>query len=846
MKAIRLKTEFLFNPLGIDVKNPLLSWNCEGGVKQTAYRIVAKNGDAVAWDSGKIAGESMRATYMGELCSRDRIDWSVILWDENDIQGEPTSSFFEMGLLSPNNWTARWIAGDYVVNRLKRYPVDCFKKEFQTSDVKKARIYVSACGVYELMLGDRRVGDFVLAPGHTDYRKRVQCQVYDVTELLCDGANTLTAMLADGWYRGACGAWGRKNQYGKKTKLIVQLEIEKNDGTRQTIVSDSSWSWSNDGAIRFADNKDGEIIDARLSPTYCGKARVARHRVYPVASNNVPVKEHECFKPTVINTPSGKKVLDFGQNIAGYVRFSLKAKAGQTLKLRFGEMFDKDGEFTQKNIQCATKHYTTPLQQIIYTAKDGLNEYKTKFAIFGFQYALVEGDIDWNADDFTAIAVYSDMEETVNFDCSNPLINKFVENTRWSAKNNHADVPTDCPTRERHGWTGDAQIFCDSASYFFDYTSFARKYLKDMCDGQRKNGVFRQITPVGGIDFYMNSMDGSAGWSDAGVLIPYRIYRKYGDIRILEENYDAMRRYARFKIKSIGKHYLTGLPTGLSFKDSRSISNYGQSYGEWAEPADVNAFKISDFINPHPEETTAYIVYMLETMTKIAHVLRKEKDAALYTKHADRVREGYRKLIQTEKYSYDTDRQAKLVRPLYLNLLDGEQKEFAKTRLLKALDSYSWRVGTGFLSTSFILYVLADMDIEYAYRLLENEQMPGWLFMPKMGANTIWEGWEGNEAQGGIGSLNHYSKGAVCEWLFSEMCGVKVAKGNTYIVEPKIGGHITRASCEYNGIYGRVKSEWSRHGDKTVYRITVPSNATVRAILPDGEHILAAGIHEFS
>ena len=846
MKAIRLKTEFLFNPLGIDVKNPLLSWNCEGGVKQTAYRIVAKNGDAVAWDSGKVESDTMRVTYPCELCSRDRIDWSVTLWDENDIQGEPTFSFFEMGLLSPNDWTARWIAGDYVVNRLKRYPVDCFKKEFQTSDVKKARIYVSACGVYELMLGDRRVGDFVLAPGHTDYRKRVQCQVYDVTELLCDGANTLTAMLADGWYRGACGAWGRKNQYGKKTKLIVQLEIEKNDGTRQTIVSDSSWSWSNDGAIRFADNKDGEIIDARLSPTYCGKARVARHKVYPVASNNVPVKEHECFKPTVINTPSGKKVLDFGQNIAGYVRFSLKAKAGQTLKLRFGEMFDKDGEFTQKNIQCATKHYTTPLQQIIYTAKDGLNEYKTKFAIFGFQYALVEGDIDWNADDFTAIAVYSDMEETVDFDCSNPLINKFVENTRWSAKNNHADVPTDCPTRERHGWTGDAQIFCDSASYFFDYTSFARKYLRDMRDGQRRNGVFRQITPVGGIDFSMNSMDGSAGWSDAGVLIPYRIYKKYGDIRILEENYDAMRRYARFKIKSIGKHYLTGLPTGLSFKDSRSISNYGQSYGEWAEPADVNAFKISDFINPHPEETTAYIVYMLETMTKIAHVLGKEKDAALYTKHADRVREGYRKLIQTEKYSYDTDRQAKLVRPLYLNLLDGEQKEFAKTRLLKALDSYSWRVGTGFLSTSFILYVLADMDIEYAYRLLENEQMPGWLFMPKMGANTIWEGWEGSEAQGGIGSLNHYSKGAVCEWLFSEMCGVKVSKGNTYIVEPKIGGHITHASCEYNGIYGRVKSEWSRHGDKTVYRITVPSNVTVRAILPDGEHILAAGIHEFS
>jgi alpha-L-rhamnosidase len=280
------------------------------------------------------------------------------------------------------------------------------------------------------------------------------------------------------------------------------------------------------------------------------------------------------------------------------------------------------------------------------------------------------------------------MEETIVFDCSHPLINKFVENTRWSAKNNHADVPTDCPTRERHGWTGDAQIFCDTASYFFDYTAFARKYLRDMCDGRRKNGVFRQITPMGGIDFYMNAMDGSAGWSDAGVLIPYRIYKKYGDLRILEDNYEAMRKYAIFKIKSVGKHYLTGLPTGLSRKDRKTISNYGQSYGEWAEPMDVKAFAVSDFINPHPEETTAYIVYMLETMAEIADILSKSEDKELYTKHADIVRSGYQKLIETGKHSYDTDRQAKLVRPLYLKLLNEKRTEFAKERLLKALDNY--------------------------------------------------------------------------------------------------------------------------------------------------------------
>ena len=843
MKAIRIKTEFLTNPIGVDFQHPLITWNCDDGVKQTAYRIVASSG----WDSGKVASDSMRATYPMELKSREIVKFTITLWDENDREGEPSLASFEMGLLEKSDWQARWISGNYAVNPLNRYPVDYFKKEFDTTDIKKARIYATACGLYELTLNGKRVGDYALAPGHTDYRKRIQYQTYDVTDLLNNGKNTITASLADGWYRGSCGAWGLKNQYGIETKLLIQLEIEKNDGSRQMILTDRSWSWSNDGERIFADNQDGEKVDARLSPTYSGRAKVTSYRATPVASNNVAIREKETFGVVnVITTPGGKRVLDFGQNIAGYVKFSFNAKAGQTIKMRFGEMFDEHGEFTQKNIQCATKKRQTPLQEITYTAKDGLNEYKTKFAIFGFQYALIEGDIDWKSEDFTAIAVYSDMEETLEFNCSHDLINKFVENTRWSAKNNHADVPTDCPTRERHGWTGDAQIFVGTASYFFDYSSFARKYLRDMCDGQRRNGVFRQITPVGGIDFYMNSMDGSAGWSDAGVLIPYRIYKKYGDIRILEENYEAMRRYAKFKIGTVGKHYLTGLPTGLSLRDSRKISNYGQSYGEWAEPSDVCAFAISDFINPHPEETTAYLVYMLEHMAEIAELLGKVKDKELYLKKANLVREGYQKLIETDKYNYDTDRQAKLVRPLYLNLLNERQKAFAKKRLLLALENYGWRLGTGFLSTPFILYVLADMDVEYAYRLLENEQMPGWLFMPKMGANTIWESWEGTEAQGGIGSLNHYSKGAVCEWLFGEMCGIKVAENNTYIVAPKVGGSIAHTSCEYNGIYGKVKSEWKREGDKTTYTISVPSNTTVKAILPDGEHILTPGNHEFT
>lgn len=437
------------------------------------------------------------------------------------------------------------------------------------------------------------------------------------------------------------------------------MELYGEDGSIERICTDPGWDWSDDGPIRFADNKDEEIIESGRVPSYAGKALKVRNKVVPTASDNVPVTEHEKFcDPHLIITPEGKKVLDFGQNIAGYVSFEINAHDGQKLLLRFGEMLDKDGEFTQKNIQCANKKRTkvTPLQQVVYTCREGINRYKTKFAVFGFQYVLVEGDADWAPEDFTAIAVYSDMEENMKFECSDALINKFVSNTLWSAKNNHADVPTDCPTRERHGWTGDAQIFVNTASYMFDYAPFARKYIADMRDGQHKNGCYRQISPKGGIDFYMNSMDGSAGWSDAGVFIPFRIWKQYGDDRVISFNYGSMRKYAMYKIKTLGKWYLTALPAGVGFKYGKYISNYGQSYGEWAEPVDVKAFRISDFICPHPEETTAYIVCMLERMAEIAAALDKDEDKELFLKYAEKARTGYRRLVKTKKFSLDTDR----------------------------------------------------------------------------------------------------------------------------------------------------------------------------------------------
>ncbi len=829
MRAINLRTEYLIDPIGIDIPNPRIFWHCDGGIRQTAYRIVTDK-----WDSGKVESGSMHAQYPLTLVSGERVNYKIKLWDENETEGDWSDpAFFEMGLLRASHWRANWITGDYTVNKKERYPADCFRKAFAAkSKVAAARLYITACGLYCASINGVCVS-MPLAPGITDYRKRIQYQTYDVTTLLQE-YNKLTVELADGWYRGSCGAWGLTNQYGIETKLLAQLEMTYENGQKETIVTDETWQWSNDGAIRFADNKDGEIFDARMEPSYSGFAKVTSHPVTPTASNNVPIAEKETFKGAMTITPSGKKLFDFGQNIAGFISFSVHAKAGQKLTIRCGELLE-NGELTLKNIQCTNKHKTTPLQKIEYICKDGENDYKTTFAVFGFQYAEIDTDVEIGENDVTAIAVYSDLEETGTFRSSNELLNRFVDATRWSAKNNSADLPTDCPTRERHGWLGDAQIFLKTASYLFNYLPFARKFENDICDAQHKNGCFTQIVPTGGVDFYMRPMDGSAGWSDAGVYIPYRLHQQYGDKAMLQDYYEQMKRFADYKISTLGKWYPTAKPTGIGPRFVRSISNHGQSYGEWAEPADVKAFAVSDFISPHPEETTAYLVYLMDCMAEIACVLEKADDEARYRAVAEKVRGGYQKLVQTRRFTLDTDRQAKLVRPLYFGLLSHEQTVFAKQRLIRALDHYGWRLGTGFLSTPLILYVLAEIDIEYAYRLLENEEIPGWLSMPKAGANTIWEAWEGpNSTSGGIGSLNHYSKGAVVEWLFSEMCGIRVEGENRFTIAPKPGGSFTFAKASYNSVYGMVECGWQKTDNGYTFTVTVPANTTATFVLPDG------------
>ena len=302
---------------------------------------------------------------------------------------------------------------------------------------------------------------------------------------------------------------------------------------------------------------------------------------------------------------------------------------------------------------------------------------------------------------------------------------------------------------------------------------------------------------------------------------------------ILEKNFPQMARYAEYKIGTLGKFCFPSRPTGISRRYRKQISNYGQSYGEWAEPADVKDFAISEFIFPHPEETTAYIALLMDRMQEIAAILGRADDAARYADVAARVREGYQHLMTVPKFSLDTDRQAKLVRPLHLKMLNKQQTKYAQKRLLKALDNYGWRLGTGFLSTPFILDVLTEMDVEYAYRLLENEELPGWLCMPKQGATTIWENWEGPNTTKPA-SLNHYSKGAVCRWVFDTMCGIHVDGENHFVITPQPGGHFSYAKACYQSIFGMVESGWVRDGERCAFTVTVPANCTATVRLPDG------------
>ena len=866
MIANLLKTEYMKNPVGIDIRTPYLTWLCEDGLRQTAYEIRAFRGGKLFWNSGRVEGDGMCALFGGELHSRDRVQWQVRLWDENGVVGPwSEEAVFEMGLLERSDFKALWIDPEMDHDPDEHKPASYLKKCFTVEDMTgAARLYVTCHGLYEVWLNGARVGDFVLAPGASSYDQRLFVQTYDVTGLLKQGENEILVILGDGWYRSCSGVDGDRNLYGEDVALWLQMEM---DG-KPVCISDESWEATQRGPICKDDMQQGEEVDARLDELTGWHGVTARDYGTDTlcASNCVPITEHERFPGKLITTPNGERVLDFGQNLAGYMEFTLTARAGDTITLTCGETLDENGNFTQENFQDRKRHKEGGTrQQVIYTCKEGVNHYKTKFSIWGFCYAKVETDMDLTNAEFTAIAVYSDMERTGWFTCGNEDVDKLVDNTLWSMKSNFCDVPTDCPTRERAAWTGDMGVFIDTGLYLMNCAPVVRKWLGECRICQYPDGKVANIAPKNNRPtFTTELLAGSVGWGDASIIVPWALYRRSGDRRILSENYEMMRRWYGYLMSRAGKQenaipmdesaipeqyraMLKNMPPEAlremmkkfappKSEEENPYAAYtietGTDYGEWCEP-DVSS--IGAMGKPQSKVATAYYAHSGKLLSEISGVLGDDASAEQYAKTGEGAKNAFH-FIATKNGAIQSERQAEFVRAIDFGLLNEEEKRRAAADLNDLVINCGCHLNTGFLSTPALLPVLAEYGYtDTAYRLLLQDTMPGWIYEVQHGATTIWEEWDGINEKGEVkASLNHYSKGAVCGWLFSGVCGIRVEKGKIAIA-PKPSALLGYAQARYNSPLGEIVSAWKyENNGEITYTFRIPSNANADITLPDG------------
>jgi len=552
--AVNLLCEYKVNPLGIDVSNPRLSWQLESsgtGIMQEAYQIQVSrtmeglaSGQGLAWDSGRIASaESIHIRYQGErTVSRQRYFWKVKIWTSEGESAWSEPAYWENGLLKPGDWKASWIEPEREEDTTQSEPSPMLRRQFKLEkDPASARLYITSHGLYQAEINGSVVGDQVLTPGWTSYSHRLQYQTYDVTGLLRKGENAIGVRLGDGWYRGFIAFRGNRNAYGDKLGLLCQLEVKDAQGNTEIVGSDTDWKFST-GAILASDIYNGETYDARLEKTGWSEAgfdddswgAVRTGEKGParlIAPAGPPVRRIEKIKPVkIMETPEGDKVLDMGQNMVGRIRLKVSGEAGTEVTIRHAEVLDKEGNFYTENLRAAD-------QKLTYILKgEGEEVYEPFFTFQGFRYVAVDGyPGELTTDSITGIVIHSDMKPSGKFECSNSLINQLQHNIIWGQKGNFVDVPTDCPQRdERLGWTGDAQVFAETACFNFNAASFYTKWLGDVAADQTKDGQVPHVVP--------NVLRGfsATGWADAAVIIPWTMYLRFGDEGILEEQYDSM------------------------------------------------------------------------------------------------------------------------------------------------------------------------------------------------------------------------------------------------------------------------------------------------------------------
>jgi alpha-L-rhamnosidase len=849
LRVVGLRTEYKENPLGIDARKPRLSWRIEAqgrGVVQSAYEIrVARSerdlrsrGGRV-WESGRVASdESIHRTYGGPaLESGGRYHWQVRVWDGGGKASAWSAPvWWEMGLLSPSDWKASWIEPGLPEDVTKSGPVPMLRREFRLGGVPaRARAYVTGHGLYEMHLNGRRVGDQLFTPGWTSYNKRLQYQTHDVTALLKAGANAVGVQLGNGWYRGNLpGGVDRRNVYGDRVALLLQLEIAYEDGRREVIGTDEGWKAAT-GPILMSEIYHGETYDTRLEKpgwTAAGfddrgwsAVQVVGHRKdHLVAPAGPPVRRIQELKPVKIRkTPAGDTVADIGQNMVGWVRLKVQGPAGTTVTLRHAEVLDKEGNFYTENLRAAKATAR-------YTLKGGGPEtFEPHFTFFGFRYVAVDGyPGELTPDALTGVVVHSDMATTGELLTSKPLVDQLQHNIQWGQKGNFLDVPTDCPQRdERLGWTGDAQVFSRTAAFNMDVAAFFTKWLRDVAADQFEDGGVPHVIP-NVLTRPDNPATGSSGWADAAVIVPWNMYLSYGDRRLLEEQYDSMARWVEYERKRAGDdfiwtgdfHYGDWLAYAAPSREARSYP--GATTGK-------------DLI------ATAFFAHSTDLLQRIALVLGKKEDAARYGEQLARIKAAFRDEFVSGRGRVGENTQTAYVLALQFDLLPDELRPVAAQRLAQEIRERK-HLTTGFLGTPYLCHVLSRYGyLDEAYLLLNREEYPSWLYPVKQGATTIWERWDSQKPDGSfqdasMNSFNHYAYGAIGEWMYRVMAGIEIdenAPGYKHVlIQPRPGGGFTSVKASHDTMHGKVSSAWTLEGGRFELAVEIPPNTRATVRLP--------------
>jgi alpha-L-rhamnosidase len=828
------------NPIGIDGKEIRFSWKLISSTKQTlqkSYEIkVAESEEELlkdknlVWNSGKVESEqSLNILYAGKaIKSRQPYYYRVKVTDnhKNSSVWSAVQSF-ETGILNVNEWQAKWIENS-VFSDGKAGPAPIFSKEFNNSKkVKSARLYVTSHGVYETFINGNRVGDEVFTPGWTSYNKRLQYQTYNVTNLLSNGNNVLLTTIGDGWFRGNLG-WNRqRNLYSKEVALLYQLEIFYQDGTKEIVGSDKTWRVSTAGPVKYSDIYNGEIYDANLAKSstdlksnkWGSVKEVTYDNSILIAPEAPAVRKKDIVKAIkIIKTPAGETVVDFGQNLVGWVKLKTNGKKGDTVTMHHAEVLDKAGNFYTTNLRSAQQEN----KYVLTGAKEDI--FEPHFTFQGFRYIRLKGITKpLELADLEAVVIYSDMKKTGTFTTSNPLINKLQSNIEWGQIGNFLDVPTDCPQRdERLGWTGDAQVFFPTAAFNRDVAGFFYKWLGDLKADQHENGNVPHVVP----DVRPKTSAGSSGWGDAATIIPWDFYVAYGDKNILSRQYESMKAWVGF----------------IREKSKQNLWNWGNHYGDWlfytmADDRDGKAAITDKFLIAQ-----CFYAASIQNVINAAKVLENQSDVAEYEALLKLVKDAFVKEYVTLSGRLVSSSQTAYALALNFDMLPENMRAQAADRLAENIKSYKNHITTGFLGTPYLCHVLTKFGHnDLAYKLLLQDTYPSWLYEVKMGATTIWERWDGIKPDGtfqtpSMNSYNHYAYGAIGDWMYKNITGINPDATNPGYkkinISPKLGGDFTHAKASFESLYGTIESAWKKEGNNFVFDVVIPANTQADVTLP--------------